>query len=33
LQLASDTPVMAIGGFVGSDPAPTLSQFQADVAT
>ena len=33
LQLASDTPVMAIRGFVGSDPAPTLSQFQADVAT
>jgi len=23
---------MAIGGFSGSDPAPTLSQFQDDVA-
>ena len=32
LQLASDTPVMSIGGFVGSDPAPTLAQFQQDVA-
>ena len=32
LQLASNTPVMSIGGFVGSDPAPTLAQFQADVA-
>jgi hypothetical protein len=33
LQLASNTPVMSVGGFVGSDPAPTLAQFQADVAT
>ena len=24
-------PVMAIGGFNGSDPSPTLAQFQADV--
>jgi 4-amino-4-deoxy-L-arabinose transferase-like glycosyltransferase len=32
LQLASGVPVMPIGGFVGSDPAPTLAQFQADVA-
>ena len=23
---------MAIGGFTGADPVPTLSQFQADVA-
>lgn len=33
LELASGVPVMAIGGFMGSDPAPTLAQFQADVAT
>ncbi|WP_392544009.1 glycosyltransferase family 39 protein [Oryzobacter telluris] len=32
LQLASQQPVMAIGGFNGSDPAPTLAEFQADVA-
>jgi 4-amino-4-deoxy-L-arabinose transferase-like glycosyltransferase len=31
-QLASGEPVMAIGGFNGTDPAPTLAQFQADVA-
>ncbi|MGB7981350.1 MAG: glycosyltransferase family 39 protein [Candidatus Nanopelagicales bacterium] len=31
-QLASAEPVMAIGGFNGSDPAPTLAQFQALVA-
>ncbi|MEV5651137.1 glycosyltransferase family 39 protein [Nocardia sp. NPDC052254] len=31
LELASDRAVMAIGGFSGSDPAPTLAQFQADV--
>jgi hypothetical protein len=30
--LGSDTAVMAIGGFSGSDPAPTLKQFQDDVA-
>lgn len=30
-QLASDQAVMAIGGFNGSDPAPTLAQFQAYV--
>jgi len=29
LQLASGLPVMAIGGFNGSDPSPTLAQFQA----
>ena len=27
-QLASGEPVMAIGGFNGSDPSPTLAQFQ-----
>jgi hypothetical protein len=32
LALASDTTVMSIGGFTGSDPAPTLEQFQAYVA-
>ena len=31
-QLASGYPVMAIGGFNGSDPSPTLEQFQAWVA-
>ena len=31
-QLASGQPVMAIGGFTGSDPSPTLAQFQAWVA-
>ena len=32
LALASDTTVMSIGGFSGSDPAPTLEQFKAYVA-
>ena len=32
LALASNTDVMAIGGFSGGDPAPTLAQFQAEVA-
>lgn len=31
-QLASGEPVMSIGGFNGSDPAPSLAQFQAYVA-
>jgi 4-amino-4-deoxy-L-arabinose transferase-like glycosyltransferase len=31
LQLASGVPVMAMGGFMGSDPAPTLEQLQAYV--
>jgi hypothetical protein len=31
-QLASELPVMAIGGFNGSDPSPTLAEFQAYVA-
>jgi 4-amino-4-deoxy-L-arabinose transferase-like glycosyltransferase len=32
LQIASGTPVMAIGGFNGTDPAPTLAEFQQLVA-
>jgi 4-amino-4-deoxy-L-arabinose transferase-like glycosyltransferase len=32
VQLATGEPVMAIGGFNGSDPAPTLAQFQHYVA-
>jgi len=31
-QLATEKPVMPIGGFNGSDPSPTLAQFQALVA-
>jgi hypothetical protein len=31
-QLATGDPVMAIGGFNGTDPAPTLSQFEQYVA-
>jgi 4-amino-4-deoxy-L-arabinose transferase-like glycosyltransferase len=31
-QLASDDPVMAIGGFNGTDPAPSLSQFKTYVS-
>ena len=31
-QLATLDPVMAIGGFNGSDPAPTLAQFEKYVA-
>jgi hypothetical protein len=31
-QLATGKPVMAIGGFNGSDPSPTLAQFQEYVA-
>ena len=31
-QLATGYPVMAIGGFNGSDPSPTLDQFKALVA-
>ncbi len=27
-QLATQLPVMAVGGFNGTDPAPTLAQFQ-----
>jgi hypothetical protein len=28
-QLALDEPVLAIGGYKGTDPAPTLDQFQS----
>jgi hypothetical protein len=31
-QLGSGEPVMAIGGFNGTDPTPTLTQFEKDVA-
>jgi 4-amino-4-deoxy-L-arabinose transferase-like glycosyltransferase len=31
-QLATDDPVMAIGGFNGTDPSPTLAQFERYVA-
>ncbi len=30
-QLATDDPVMAVGGFNGTDPAPTLAQFETYV--
>jgi 4-amino-4-deoxy-L-arabinose transferase-like glycosyltransferase len=32
LQLASGEPVMSIGGFNGTDPSPTLAQFEKYVA-
>ena len=32
LELATGEPVMAIGGFNGTDPAPTLAQFKTMVA-
>jgi 4-amino-4-deoxy-L-arabinose transferase-like glycosyltransferase len=32
LELSTGTAVMAIGGFTGSDPAPRLGQFKADVS-
>lgn len=31
LQLSSELPVMAVGGFNGSDPAPTLDEFKSYV--
>lgn len=31
-QLATERPVMPVGGFNGSDPSPTLAQFQRYVA-
>ena len=31
-QLATQDPVMPIGGFNGTDPSPTLAQFQQYVA-
>ncbi len=33
LELASGEPVMAMGGFTGGDPAPTLAQLEAYVAS
>src|SRR5207249_3433132 len=32
VQLAAGEPIMAIGGFNGTDPTPTLAQFQKLVA-
>jgi hypothetical protein len=32
VQLATGDPVMSIGGFNGTDPAPTLQQFQQYVS-
>jgi 4-amino-4-deoxy-L-arabinose transferase-like glycosyltransferase len=32
LQIAAEVPVMSIGGFNGTDPAPTLAEFQKLVA-
>jgi 4-amino-4-deoxy-L-arabinose transferase-like glycosyltransferase len=32
VQLATGDPVMAIGGFNGTDPSPSLAEFKADVA-
>jgi 4-amino-4-deoxy-L-arabinose transferase-like glycosyltransferase len=32
LELSTNTAVMAIGGFIGIDPVPTLGEFQQDVA-
>lgn len=31
MELDSRRPVMAVGGFTGADPSPTLAQFQEDV--
>ena len=33
LELSTNTALMAIGGFSGTDPVPTLSQFQDYVAS
>jgi 4-amino-4-deoxy-L-arabinose transferase-like glycosyltransferase len=33
IELATGQPVMAMGGFTGSDPAPTLDQLKAYVAS
>jgi 4-amino-4-deoxy-L-arabinose transferase-like glycosyltransferase len=33
IELATGQPVMAMGGFSGSDPTPTLAQFQSLVAS
>lgn len=32
LQIASERPVMPLGGFAGNDPSPTLQEFQEKVA-
>ena len=32
-QLASGAAVMAVGGFNGTDPSPTLAEFQSYVAS
>lgn len=32
MQIASGEPIMAIGGFNGTDPAPTLAEFKELVA-
>jgi len=32
LQIASEVPIMAIGGFNGTDPAPSLAEFKELVA-
>jgi hypothetical protein len=33
IELASGAPVMAMGGFTGSDPAPTLAELQSYIAS
>jgi hypothetical protein len=33
IQLATGAPVMAMGGFSGSDPAPTLAELQGYIAS
>jgi hypothetical protein len=33
IELATGLPVMAMGGFTGSDPAPTLDQLKSYVAS
>ena len=33
IELAAGEPVMAMGGFTGSDPVPTLAELQAYVAS
>jgi 4-amino-4-deoxy-L-arabinose transferase-like glycosyltransferase len=33
IELATGLPVMAMGGFTGSDPTPTLAQLESDIAS
>ena len=33
IELATGLPVMAMGGFTGSDPTPTLAQLKSDIAS